>query len=193
MREIQNNQRESKVSLPCLKETSFKGVKNFTQKAVIYETITLKDGDWVGLDNGLIRVNNARYNPKYYELIPHNETQRAVIQSIIPQPQKPIKVKTPELQKEITVSVDFELKSLNTIGLLINKIRAWQKHSDRLKETKNEDEIFLLGKKIKSEREYIEKYLNSLKADKNFSHQENYFVYSGQFVTAKKKIPEGGF
>jgi hypothetical protein len=176
------------------KETSFELHKNLCNKADIKETITLSSSDWLGIENGLIKVVNSyttKYiNPKYYTVVPITETQKELIQKV-----QPLIVQNPVVAQnnKSSVSVDYELKGLNTIGLLINKIKACNKHKEQAQNTKSKDTIYLLNKKIKSEEEYIQKYLNSLKADKNFSVKDNYFVYSGQFVNAKKKIPEGGF
>jgi hypothetical protein len=157
----------------------------------IRETITINPGQWVGFKDGLILVDNARYNPRYYELIPSNQTQREVIQKalkqLFPQDTKP------RIESKKLLSLDQELKQLDILTSLCKKIVSWNNHKDKAKTTKDEDKFILLGRQLAKERKQIDEYLRQLKEDKSFNISDNHFQYRGEFVTASKLIPEGGF
>ena len=175
---------EVRLSTPTLS-----GVTNASRQ--IRETITLSPGSWVGFKDGLIQVDNARYNPRYYELIPSNQTQREVIRKalkqLFPQDTKP------HIESKKMLSLDQELKQLDILTSLCKKIVSWNNHKDKAKTTKDEDKFILLGRQLAKERKQIDEYLRQLKEDKSFSISDNHFQYRGEFVTASKLIPEGGF
>jgi hypothetical protein len=160
----------------------------------IRETITINPGQWVGFKDGLILVDNARYNPRYYELIPSNQTQREVIQKALKQ-LSPHTSKSIDTPKRISANhtVDYELKQLDTLTSLCKKIASWNNHKEKAKTTTDEDKFILLGRQLSKERKQIDGYLQQLKEDKSFSISDNHFLYRGEFVTASKLIPTGGF
>jgi len=95
---------------------------------------------------------------------------------------------------------DRELKALGTLDHLKTKLEALDHHIEKARTTKDEDTFILLGKKIAKAKDTINKYLNQLKEDKNFTlmrtNQDLTLSYMGQFVTAYKKLtianlPEG--
>jgi predicted MPP superfamily phosphohydrolase len=160
----------------------------------IRDTIKLSPSSWVGFKDGLIQVDNARYNPKYYLLIPSNETQRKVIEKAV-KTLFPVVSKTKDTPKKVSTNhtVDYELKQLDTLTSLCKKIASWNNHKEKAKTTKDEDKFILLGRQLTKERKQIDEYLRQLKEDKSFSISDNHFQYTGEFVTASKLIPEGGF
>jgi hypothetical protein len=159
----------------------------------IRETITLNPSSWVGFKDGLILVDNARYNPRYYDLIPSNQTQREVIEKALKTlfPIHP-KTQTPK-QVSTTHTIDFELKQLESLTSLCKKLNTYHTRQDKLKNEKDENKTELLRRTQQKEKALILKHLSTLKQDPFFTIQGVKAYYQGQYVQASKVINLGGF
>jgi len=177
---------EVRLSTPTLS-----GVTNASRQ--IRETITLSPSSWVGFKDGLILVDNARYNPRYYELIPSNQTQREVVQNAL-------KTLFPHTSKTITSkhtstinTVDDEFKQLESLTILCKKLNTYHDRDDKLRTERDENKTELLRRKQQKEKSLIQKHLQTLRNDPSFSIDGIKAYYKGQYVQASKVINLGGF
>jgi hypothetical protein len=167
---------------------------NKVSERQIRETIILSPGSWVGFKDGLIQVDNARYNPRYYELIPSNQTQREVIEKSLKQ-LFPHTSKNPKTPRTVSTNhtVDYELKQLDTLTSLCKKLNAYHKATDKATTEKDENKTILLERRLQKDKAIIHNYLKTLKADPSFTIEGIKALYKGQYVQASKVINLGGF
>jgi len=145
--------------------------------------INLSPYDYVGIDNrGLVAVNGLKYyNPKYYNIISANPTQQAVINRL-----NPIKHSKNQLKQE--------LKNVNTIRLLANKVTTYDNYTEKIKSVfGDEDKKYLLIKRQDKAKQVISKYLKTLKQDKHFVIEQldklTYRLhYKGVYATFTKQV-----
>jgi len=177
---------EVRLSTPTLS-----GVTNASRQ--IRETIHINPGAWVGFKEGLILVDNARYNPRYYELIPSNHTQQEIIQKSL----KTIFPHTSKTQIPKPVStkhtIDYELKQLESLTILCKKLNTYHDRDDKLRTERDENKTELLRRKQQKEKSLIQKHLQTLRNDPSFSIDGIKALYKGQYVQASKVINLGGF
>lgn len=152
------------------------------------ECITLTPYDYVkAIGDDLIQVSHNRtlsstYNLRYVKLKPYNNTQRSVIDRI--------------LQSNPSVILDNELKALITIDLLIKKLGTYDnvvtKFLELTRYSEDKTQIELKKRAIRKHRVTLNKYLDALKPDSNFTierHDKNIHIYyKGQYANTKRHI-----
>ena len=143
------------------------------------ETINLCDSDWVGIKDGLFLVNfKQTYNPEYFSIVPHNNTQKAVIGRIQP-PEHNVK------------DLDRELSQLISIDRLKKALLKHFNSIDRLRCLSGDDAL-LKRRRITKYKATIKRYINQLKQDANFKletiEKRIILCYSGKYVTARKVV-----
>ena len=148
----------------------------------IRATIHLKDSDWVGVRDGIILINfKISYNPKYYTVIPSNNTQKGVIEKLQPQNTQPVN----------TSVIDTELKQLLNIDYLKKALIRHFNSIDKLRYL-SDDDALLKRRRIIKYKSTILKYIRQLKADANFNietiEKRISLCYSGKYVTARKVV-----
>jgi hypothetical protein len=198
MEKIQNNRVGSNVSSPLPTKGSSFGDISVTDKPLIRATINLSGSDWVGFENGLIKIVNPfstkTINPKFYNVIGTTETQKQLLNTLKPQEQqekpqekKPIKVKM------VSSGLDGELKQLDNLTHLAKKFKTFCNQTEKLRSTVGDKKI-LLERSLEKSKILLSKYLNELKSDSRFQIQGEKLVFSGEFVQATKVIGNlGGF
>jgi hypothetical protein len=194
MEKILNTHSESQVSSPLSNTDSLLGDISLAQNRQIRQTITVPSGAWIGEESkGLIRVNNALYNIKYYDVVGSDSTQREVIQKalthLFPHTSKIITSK----HKSTVKTVDDELKQLESITILCKKLNTYHDREDKLRTERDENKTELLRRKQQTEKALIQKHLKTLKSDPSFSIDGIKALYKGQYVQASKVINLGGF
>lgn len=95
--------------------------------------------------------------------------------------------------------LDIELKQLETITRLKNKLTTYINNLDKYNDLKrydtkgNEDNTILKHRSIMKAKKIIQKYLRELRQDENFTMQkiDKYYIslnYIGKYVTCRRLV-----
>ena len=144
------------------------------------DLITILPSDKVGIDfRGFHAIEREGvthyYNPKYYRL---------------PKPRQPKPKTTPQPQPDSN-KLKSELKQLNTVRLLRNRLITHFNNLDRLRYLSGDKRVIKLMAMSKAKKT-IQRYLTELKADPNFSLNKSerclYLVYMGDYARTRRAV-----
>ena len=159
------------------------------------DTITLNYGDWVSITpEGYLRINReTTYNLNYYNIKTANQTQQDIINKITGNINTSNTKTSNNNSKDL---LDKELKQLDILRLLANKVKKYANLKDKLINEKDENKLVLSNRKLSNYQISINKYIQVLDNDSNFTlikQESNRYLltYKGKYVSATKVINEG--